>query len=448
MAIWDEISQDPLKMMILMQGMQELPRSLSRQYLPPSNMPGYAQGGGYGGGGGGSDGGLDMGSILRMQQLQAAQANQQADNELQRQAFSLKQREFDAGQQAAQKQAEMDAEAAAQLGVHPSVLALAREKFGENFAERFGMTTLSPGEVATSNGQEIARNAPLLQATDSGVFNPDPRSGGAFQTNQDMLRNALARAAAGATRVTNTTDNRNMNNGFDAMLGQSMEDRKAMAGKTEKLNALAAATSEMADIAVANPKVFDPTADVEALMTQGEGILKKWVAKEPLTPEQTQFLSAYNRAKQLNVTEGFGLVADLKPVSEAEVKLGLQTALGPGKPIPQVLVRSVQAQLAARRQADLQNEFDRSQALMLQAARRGEFVYSPAAHRMHMMEWEKNNPVSADAFQDVLATLSKKFPYGGGGAEPPPSGDKTVEVPQPKPSGTADVPAHLQKYFK
>lgn len=336
------------------------------------------------------------------------QRNQMANAELE-----FNRQKFSAEQQQAMRQQEMDAAAAKELGVHPAVLALAREKFGENIAEQHGSHTVGANDRLFFGNQQVAGALPEYH--DANFINREAKTATPIAAAQDFL---LRKAAAGAQRNITTVDARNVNNGFDAMLAQAQEERKAMTGKTERLGEIANVTNEMADIAYNNPKVFDPTADFDALMTQGEGILKKWAAGEPLTPEQTQYLSAYNRAKQLNVSEGFALVAGLKPISEAEVKLGLQTALGPSKPIPQVMVRAVQAELAAKRQQAMQNEFDAYQAQALETARKGGEGYSPAAHRMHMMEWEKNNPVSADAFQDVLAKLSKKFPYGGGGAAP------------------------------
>lgn len=413
MAIWDTLRQDPMMGMLLMQSLQQLPQSLSKQNLPPRGA--YAPGG-YGGQ---QDGGMGdlVPTMLRMQQMRAAQENQMADN-------ALQQRQFEAGQVALQQKASEEQQRierikraipgiSAATGQPPEVVEAALmggldsnplvEAMGKN-AENYSL-----GNVRFSG----SGNNPIARAMESvrlGAF--DPVSG---QTIVDRNIVAADKDIARSGRTSVNVDARNMTNGFDAMLGQAMEDRKAMTGKTDKLNELAAITGEMADIAASNPRVFEPASDFDALMTQGEAILKRAAANKSLSPEETQFLSAYNRAKQLNVTEGFNLVANLKPISEAEVKLGLQTALGPGKPVPQVMVRSVQAQLAAKRQADLQNEFDRSQAEMLQAAQAGGPPYSPAAHRLHMMEWEKANPVSQDSLQDVLATLSRKLPYGGGG---------------------------------
>ena len=382
---------DPMQMMMLMSGVQGFADNLgaAQRGEPVQQSGGMRE------------------FVPMMAMMQRGQAQSQ-ELELQRQQLA-------AAQQAAQREQEMLMKAAPayaeRAGIPVEAAYAAMIGKGGPFADALAknMEDYTVGDIRFSGLDDSAR-ARAFQKADLGAF--DPLSG---QTSIDPAVVAAKRLIArdGATRL--DVDARNMSNGFDAMLGQAMEDRKAMTAKTDKLNELAAITGEMADIAASNQRVFEPAADFDALMTQGEAILKRAVANEPISSEETQFLSAYNRAKQLNVTEGFNLVANLKPISEAEVKLGLQTALGPGKPVPQVMVRSVQAQLAARRQADLQNEFDRSQAEMLRAAQAGGEPYSPAAHRLHMMEWEKANPVSQDAFQDVLSTLSKKFPYGGGG---------------------------------
>ena len=96
MPIWDRLTQDPMSAMILMSSLQQLPQSLSKQNLPARGS--YApQGYGQQQGGGMED---MVPQMLRMQQMQAQQANIQADNELQR-------KQFESSQQAAQQERAM-----------------------------------------------------------------------------------------------------------------------------------------------------------------------------------------------------------------------------------------------------------------------------------------------------------------------------------------------------
>lgn len=96
MAIWDRIGEDPMRGMLLLSALQQLPQSLSKQNLPPRGA--YVPGG-YGSQQGGGTEDL-MSTMLRMQQMRAMQENQQADN-------ALQQRQFEAQQAAAQQQQEM-----------------------------------------------------------------------------------------------------------------------------------------------------------------------------------------------------------------------------------------------------------------------------------------------------------------------------------------------------
>lgn len=105
MAIWDTLSSNPLQAMILGQALQGFAGGLSKRNGPPSNA--YVPQG-YGGGGGQGGGGFDIGDMLRMQQLQAQQANMTADNELARQQFEYK-------KTAAQQQQSIDEEGYKQL---------------------------------------------------------------------------------------------------------------------------------------------------------------------------------------------------------------------------------------------------------------------------------------------------------------------------------------------
>ena len=187
MAIWDRIGEDPMRGMLLLSALQQLPQSLSKQNLPPRGA--YVPGG-YGGQ---QDGGMgDMvPMMLRMQQMRAAQENQMADN-------ALQQRQFEAQQAAAQRQQENIAKAAQVLGVDPAVLALNMGEFGKSVAERFGTNKLAPGERLMF-GDQVAAHAPaLLEVTPGGFAN---REAGIYERNAQMQADAMARGQAGATRV-------------------------------------------------------------------------------------------------------------------------------------------------------------------------------------------------------------------------------------------------------
>lgn len=415
MAIWDDISQDPLKMMILMQGMQELPRSLSRQNLPPSNMPGYAQGGG-GYGGGGSGGGLDMGSILRMQQIQAAQANQQADNELQRQQFEMNRQKAVAEQQQAQERAAMVERAIPGLvestgqsadvvravllgGIEPSNPLL---KAVGALAEPY---TMSGGQVRFGPG-----NTPVAQVADKTEIGSFLPASGEHTIDQSVLAANRMLRRDGATRV--SVDASQIDKGFGAMQEIAQKEREKMIGDVAAIGDQAMAARELTEMAVNKPEWVGPAADARAAAIRAWGGVKN-LAGVPMTPEETEFLSFYDRAKEINLDSAIAKAQKLTPVTTVELQKAEDSVLGPGSMVPDIVRRSARLNALydyAKRKADYS---DQVQSQMLLDAKRGGEPYNAARHRLAIQEWEKSNPVYTPQHVAELKAMSERFPGGG-----------------------------------
>ena len=180
MAIWDSLRQDPMSAMILMQGLSNLTGSMSKQNLPPRGAYTPA---GYGQQGGGM--GDMIPQMLRMQQMQAQQANMAADNELQR-------KQFEAEQAAAQQQAASDEQAARELGVHPSVLRLAREEFGKRRAEHLGAHNVGADSRLLFGDKQVAGALPEYH--EGGLVNREAMT---YQPLQGAQEYGFKKAALG-----------------------------------------------------------------------------------------------------------------------------------------------------------------------------------------------------------------------------------------------------------
>lgn len=293
MAIWDgQGGGDPMKMLLLASMAQGLGRSLSKS----TNTNYYGQ---QPQGGGGMEEMLP--EMMRMQQLQAQMANQNADNELQR-------RQFEAGQAAAAQKQEIVRQAAAAMGV-PEAVALANpDAVVSAWADRLKAQNVAPGHSVVANGQELFSKPALLQMGEGGFGDVER---GIFRADPQMTANALGLRKAGATRVTNTT-----NLTQDTM---STEMAKTPAKRYEELSAAAAnaqsalaATRSIYEMAKLAPDLFGPgmtlTAEAEKGIKAAENILAKGGS---LDPQQEKLLAI---AKAVEVRQTNSAITRLRDI--------------------------------------------------------------------------------------------------------------------------------------
>ena len=182
MAIWDgQGGGDPMKMLLLASMAQGLGRSLSKS----TNTNYYGQ---QPQGGGGMEGMLP--EMMRMQQLQAQMANQNADNELQRQELALKQQQWQTQQQ--------DAAALEKAyGLPEGAMRSFSEQLGPGLADRLKRASIN-GRLVDQQTGAVVGEFPEYVSTDIGPMN---KLTGQIDPNQVLMQFGLNRARSGATNV-------------------------------------------------------------------------------------------------------------------------------------------------------------------------------------------------------------------------------------------------------
>lgn len=382
---------DPVQMMMLMQGVQSFTDNFSaarRGVQPPQ------QGGGM----------QEMVPMMAMMQRGQA-AN--AEMELERQKFS-------AQQQAAQRQTAEDEVAAKHFNVPVEVLRLARQKMGEEYAERLGTQVVGANDRLISGGQQVVGALP--EVTPGGSFNRETLQ---YVKNPAMQADALARGQSGATRVSVSPT---------AIYG-------AQQGAFDKKIYDAAGDSYVAlqKDAEAARKMADDFKQINAVLGEtptGEGF-DEW------------------RLRFSKLANGIGIPVDEKAISSKETALSLvnQFALGarspdgplgglPGsasnqdinflKAIPPGIETTPEGRMlmADVQEAKAEHKSKKAQAARQYVQGRGGQV-DPIELDSFKAAYDKEHPM----FGDVEKRWSGKFGQ------------------QSQPPGAADVPAHLKKYF-
>jgi len=243
-----------MSLMMIYQGMNDFARNISRQSQGPSNLPP-----GWGGGGGGQqDSAANMlPMLLDMKKFQAAQANQLADNQLQRD-------QFNATQAAAQSQQDAKIAAARALSARegiPFEIALASmdehpgpliQAIGDN-----RKNYIMDGVRYDANNNPVAETP---QWADQGFVY---KTKGQYVPNQAAQRAALQRAMAGSTRISNPVTITQ-----DTLAAKLAETPAAMFRKLSDAaydaQAGLEATQSIYEIAKQNPNLFGPGMDLKA----------------------------------------------------------------------------------------------------------------------------------------------------------------------------------------
>lgn len=426
MAIWDSLRQDPMSAMILMKGLSDLTGSMSKQNLPPRGA--YAPAG-YGQ----QDGGMEdmIPQMLRMQQMQAQQANMAADNELARQKMAIAQDE-------ARRQQENIAKAAQVLGVDPSVLALNMEKFGENAAEKVGVQTLSPGQRAMVGDKVIADNPALLQAEYGGVFNP--RSGG-FSANPAMQQFDLAKAAAGATRISNPVSITQ-----DTLAAEMAKTPAAMFRKVADAAYAAQsgldATRSIYELAKQNSDLFGPGMQLKADAAKAIEAAKNVVESggQP-SADQARLLAV---AKAVEVRQVNSAISKLRDIggndTEKEYERVLKAIPGLETSLPTHEAVFIQEKTAADYLSGMQEYVAQKTAQATQDRSLGITTVDDA-----ISEYKRANPLG-----DQLAKNLQTVMQANGIAPPaqaPVSAPQSAAPTAPPAGAPPGTPQHLWKYF-
>lgn len=409
MAIWDSLRQDPMSAMILMQGLSDLTSSMSKQNLPPRGAYTPA---GYGQQGGGM--GDMIPQMLRMQQMQAQQANMAADNELQR-------RQFEASQAAEQQRAERIRRAvpgiSAATGQPPEVVEAALmggldsnplvKAIGSN-AEDY---TLDGVRFSGTDDSPIAR---AMKSVKLGAFDP---VSGRTAIDPGIVNAEAGLARAGATNISTHFDARNMGNAAEGMQNALIEERKGLVGDIDTLRGEVESLSRGMDMALKRPEWTGPLAEERAALLRA-----KAVAIAPfggsLSPDETEFLSFVDEFREGKFAQTLKKVEKLAPVTENEFAKAEETAVGADSPVPRIVTKALRAKKQYEYAMEKKRFIDQATHAMLQEARAGGEQFSPGRLQMLVEDWEKKNPFPMDSYVKELSALSQAYPVGGGNKPP------------------------------
>lgn len=244
MPIWDQLSNDPMSLMMIYQGMNDFARNISRQSQGPSNLPP-----GWGGGGG-----QQQDSAANMLPLMLKMRAMNADQQFEQQKFDFAKQQALTQQQAAEQDRQLRAqhiESAAQaLGVPAAVLDLNPDAMISAYSDRLKAQKLGPGDRLYFGDQMAAENPALLQNVGD-IGWGDPRSG---KTTIDpkLLAAKLSTNRASAP-VSNTAVYNNTEGAFDSKVygaaGQAHVDLVAAAkSASERAADLERIDSLLADV--------------------------------------------------------------------------------------------------------------------------------------------------------------------------------------------------------
>ena len=418
MPIWDRLTQDPMSAMILMSSLQQLPQSLSKQNLPARGS--YApQGYGQQQGGGMED---MVPQMLRMQQMQAQQANAQADNDLQRKQFEFSQQT--AAQKAALEQQRMEAIKRAVPGIveatgqPPEVVEAlllggvdSSNPLAQAVGDRSKTWSGAPGERRfDAQGNVIADNPALLEVAPSGFA--DRRAGQYFRDGQ-MHADAIGRGRAGATNVINNLDARNMGNAEAGMQEALIKEREGLVGDIGTLRGEVESLSRGTDMALQHPDWTGPLAEEKATLLR-----TKAAAMAPfggsLSPDETEFISFVDEFTEGKFAQTLKKVEKLTPVTENEFAKAEKTAVGADSPVPRIVTKGLRAKKQYDYAMEKKRFIDQATDQLVREARSGGAPYSPGRLQMLVEDWEKQNPFPMDSYVKELSALSQAYPMGGG----------------------------------
>lgn len=393
-----------MSLMMIYQGMNDFARNISRQSQGPSNLPP-----GWGGGGGGQqDSAANMlPMLLDMKKFQAAQANQLADNQLQRD-------QFNATQAAAQSQQDAKIAAARALSARegiPFEIALASmdehpgpliQALGEN-RKNYTMD----GVRYDANNNAVAETP---QIADQGLWY---RTQNKYAPNVSAQRYALEKARSGATRL--SVDARNQNNGYEAMLNVATEQRKTMGQEYKDAYDNANVANRAWEVASKYPDIVGPGSGADQSLREIQAFgAKHGIGSLPQAGAEK--LAAYNLIKEGQFDVATKKVQKLRPASDTDFNGAKEVALGPQSTVPEIAVKALRARADADYQLSYLQEYDRT---MGDALRSGS--YNPASHEAQMREWLKSNSPYGPSFVDELKGLAAAYPAGGSSAPPPPN---------------------------
>lgn len=390
----------------------------------------------YGGTGGRGQQPNLLGSWLQMQQMKGEQdyrkamlADREADN-------SFQQKKFEAEQASKQQELERRIAAAKAMGIDPNILDLNPAEFGSNYAERYGMTTLAPGEGAFSNGERIAYNPALLEVVPGGTVD---RVSGAYMANQQMQADALRRALAGATKVHNPVTITQ-----DTLAAKLAETPAAMFRKMSDAAYAAQAgmdaTRSIYEMAKQNPDLFGPGMELKADVARRIESAKNLIAGggQP-SPDDARLLAV---AKAVDVRQTNSAIAKLRDIggNDTEKEYERVKAAIPGieTSLPSHEVTFIQEKTAADYLTNMQEYVARRTAQATQDRSLGMTTVDDA-----IREYKQANPLGEQLAANIQAVMQANGLTGGQPArgQGVPSPEKRSDAPaaelKPDPAASA-----------
>lgn len=280
MPIWDQLSNDPMSLMMIYQGMNDFARNISRQSQGPSNLPP-----GWGGGGGQQD------STASMLPLMLKMRAMNADQQFEQQKFDFAKQQALAQQQAAERDRQLQMEqiqsAAKAMGVDPSIVGLDPKAAAGAYSDRLKAHELAPGGRLYFGDQMAAENPALLQNVGD-IGWGDPRSG---KTTIDpkLLAAKLNANSAGATRVSVAPQ---ITMGTASKLGDGVQEVMTdFYKRAEAANNSANAADTILEFAKNNPDAVGPgMGSLADVYSKGQALANMAGAGDVLTDDQKRLI--------------------------------------------------------------------------------------------------------------------------------------------------------------